>query len=133
MSKSRLLATAALALTGMSGVGAAQAADINWSVTVGSHGRLPVAPILASVMLPPVPPVPLVPLVRQVPPAYLAYSHPRAYRQPTRWDRDGDGIPNRHDHRYNPRWDRDGDGIPNGYDRHDNRRYGVDRGHRDGP
>ena len=41
------------------------------------------------------------------------------YRQPTRWDRDGDGIPNRYDRVYNPRWDRDGDGIPNRYDRHD--------------
>jgi hypothetical protein len=29
-----------------------------------------------------------------------------------RWDRDGDGIPNRYDRLYNPAWDRDGDGIP---------------------
>jgi len=42
---------------------------------------------------------------------------------PTRWDRDGDGIPNRYDRVYNPRWDRDGDGIPNRYDRYDNLRH----------
>jgi hypothetical protein len=44
------------------------------------------------------------------------------YRAPTRWDVDGDGIPNRYDRVYNPRWDVDGDGIPNRYDRFDNRR-----------
>ena len=48
-------------------------------------------------------------------------SQHRAYRQPTRWDADGDGIPNRYDRVYNPRWDRDGDGVPNRYDRYDNR------------
>jgi hypothetical protein len=47
-------------------------------------------------------------------------------RPPTRWDRDGDGIPNRYDRVYNPRWDRDGDGIPNRYDRHDDTRRGRD-------
>jgi hypothetical protein len=53
------------------------------------------------------------------------YGHrDRSYREPTRWDRDGDGIPNRYDRVYNPRWDRDGDGVPNRYDRHDNSRYG---------
>jgi hypothetical protein len=40
-----------------------------------------------------------------------------------RWDRDGDGIPNRRDAVYNPHWDRDGDGIPNRHDRYDNRRH----------
>ena len=38
------------------------------------------------------------------------------YRELTRWDVDGDGIPNRYDRVYNPRWDRDGDGVPNRYD-----------------
>ena len=52
--------------------------------------------------------------------------HERAYREPTRWDRDGDGIPNRYDRVYNPRWDRDGDGIPNRYDRYDNARRDRD-------
>jgi len=45
-----------------------------------------------------------------------------AYRAPTRWDVDGDGIPNRVDRVYNPRWDVDGDGIPNARDRFDNRK-----------
>lgn len=36
-----------------------------------------------------------------------------AYVQPTRWDRDGDGIPNHRDRHHNPRWDVDGDGVPN--------------------
>jgi hypothetical protein len=53
--------------------------------------------------------------------------HAPAYRwAPTRWDRDGDGIPNRYDRVYNPRWDRDGDGIPNRYDRYDNTRHHHD-------
>ena len=46
--------------------------------------------------------------------------------QPSRWDRDGDGIPNRYD-QYDNRNDRafgdkDRDGIPNASDRWDNRR-----------
>jgi len=45
----------------------------------------------------------------------------REYREPTRWDRDGDGIPNRYDRVYNPRWDRDGDGVPNRRDPHPDR------------
>ena len=39
--------------------------------------------------------------------------------QPSRWDRDGDGIPNRRDRTpdgYGPRWDRDNDGISNRHD-----------------
>ena len=62
-------------------------------------------------------------------PALVARSFDRrddGYRAPTRWDRDGDGIPNRYDRLYNPRWDRDGDGIPNRYDRRDDRRDGRD-------
>jgi hypothetical protein len=66
-------------------------------------------------------------------PAFVAprYDHrPGAWFRPapTRWDRDGDGIPNRYDRVYNPRWDRDGDGIPNRYDRHDNGRHRDGRG-----
>jgi hypothetical protein len=61
-------------------------------------------------------------------PALVARSYDRRYERPyqapTRWDRDGDGIPNRYDRVYNPRWDRDGDGIPNRHDRYDNSRYG---------
>ena len=125
MNKTRLLATAALALTGVLGVGAAQAnADVSWSVTIGSHGPLLPAPVLvrpAPVVVAPVPvwrPAPVV-----VPaPVYSQYDHRHhGYREPTRWDRDGDGIPNRYDRVYNPSWDRDGDGVPNRYDRHDDR------------
>ena len=73
--------------------------------------------------------VPSVPVYRAYGPAFVAPrydGHPAYLSAPTRWDRDGDGIPNRYDRVYNPRWDRDGDGIPNRYDRHDNLR------HRDG-
>ena len=119
MNKTRLLATAALALTGVLGVGAAQAAaDVSWSVTIGSHG--PVLPVPAIIR--PVPvmhPVPVMRPVYPTPVVYPAPDHRRGYRQPSQWDRDGDGIPNRYDRLYNPRWDRDGDGIPNRYDRHD--------------
>ena len=110
------LAIAAVTLAGALGAGLAQAhdrGDVQWSVTIGN-------------------PVPSV-WVGQ--PAY-GYGAPawsgsyerahRGYAHPSRWDRDGDGIPNRYDRVYNPRWDRDGDGIPNRYDRRDNR-Y---RGHR---
>jgi hypothetical protein len=53
-----------------------------------------------------------------------------------RWDRDGDGIPNRYDRYDNRRHgaygDRDGDGIPNRYDRRDDRNVAQGpRGDRD--
>ena len=107
--------TAALALAGALGAGAAQAnSDVSWSVTIGSpvYGRtapvyVPRAPVFVQ-------PAPVV--VRQAPVVVQ-----RGYVHPTRWDRDGDGIPNRHDRLYNPRWDRDGDGVPNRYDRNDHR------------
>jgi Thrombospondin type 3 repeat len=44
----------------------------------------------------------------------------RGHYQPSRFDRDGDGIPNRRDPTpdgFGPRWDRDNDGIANRYDR----------------
>jgi hypothetical protein len=42
---------------------------------------------------------------------------------PSRWDRDGNGIPDRYErHSERGPWgDRDHDGIPNAYDRYDNR------------
>jgi hypothetical protein len=100
MSKSKLVIPAALALAGALGAGAAQArdADVQWSVTIGSPVYSQPYPVYR-----PLPvyhyPAPVYPVVR--------------YQQPSRWDRDGDGIPNRHDRYYNPAWDRDGDGIPN--------------------
>ena len=54
-------------------------------------------------------------------PYYRSYQYPRHYRQPTHWDDDGDGIPNRRDPVYNPRWHRDRDGVPNWHDRNDDR------------
>jgi hypothetical protein len=123
MNKTRLLATAALALTGVLGIGAAQAADVSWSVTIGSHG--PVFPVPAIIRPAPVLVHP-VPVVRPVPVIHPVPVYHGGYRQPTRWDRDGDGIPNQRDHLYNPRWDHDGDGIPNQRDRYDNRRHDRD-------
>jgi hypothetical protein len=116
MSKTKLLATAALALVGMAAVSAAQASEphVSWSVTFGTP---------AHVIVPA--PVYVRPVAVPVQVAHAPDYH-RGYHQPTRWDRDGDGVPNRYDRLYNPRWDRDGDGIPNGRDRHDNRRHDRD-------
>ena len=44
----------------------------------------------------------------------------RGHYQPSRFDRDGDGIPNRRDATpdgFGSRWDRDNDGIANRFDR----------------
>ncbi len=125
MSKTRFAMAAALVLTAALGAGSAHArgGDVQWSVTIGAPLYLPPLPL-------PVYGVPVyrqpAPVYHQPPPAY--YPHAR-YQEPTYWDRDGDGIPNRHDRRYNPAWDVDGDGIPN---RHD-ARYSPRRDHdRDG-
>src|SRR5215831_18804489 len=107
MSKSRLLAVAALVATGAFGVGVAQAQEtqVSWSINIG----LPMPVLPAPVIVRPAPVI--------VQPAPQVVHYPQyeahAYHQPTRWDRDGDGIPNRYDRLYNPAWDRDGDGIPN--------------------
>ena len=118
MSKTRFAIAAALALTAALGTGLAHARgpDVQWSVTIGAPIFVP-APVYRQ-------PVPVYHPHRQPPPAY--YPHAR-YQEPTRWDRDGDGIPNRHDRRYNPRWDVDGDGIPNRHDRYDRPRWDNDR------
>ena len=113
MDKSKLFVAAALALTSAFGAGVAQARtpELQWSITIGSPVVIAPAPVYVRpwpVYTPPskvrVQPVPV---------------HPRSHWRPTRWDHDGDGIPNRHDRLYNPRWDRDGDGIANRHDRHD--------------
>jgi hypothetical protein len=111
MSSTKLI-VAIVALTGALSASVAQARendDVQWSVTIGAPAAVPVhgQPY---------------PAYRQPAPTYPRYQ----YQQPTRWDRDGDGIPNRYDRVYNPRWDRDGDGIPNRYDRHDNLRHDRD-------
>ncbi len=109
-----------IAAAGALGSGLAQArghADVQWSVTIGSPSHDPVYAPPHAVVVRPAPAV----IYRPVP------IHVR-YREPTRWDHDGDGIPNRHDRFYNPRWDVDGDGIPNRRDRHYNP-PGYDRRH----
>jgi hypothetical protein len=123
MSKTRFAIPAALALAAVlaSGVAQARDADVQWSVTIGSPAYGLPAPVYS------------VPVYRQPAPVYRhapAYPVARYYQQPTRWDVDGDGIPNRHDRLYNPVWDVDGDGIPNRhdrYDRHDRPRWDHDR------
>lgn len=109
--KSRNIVIASLGLIGLlcSGVAAAREPDVRWSVTIGSPSHAPV-------------------YVRPYPVHAQPVYHSRHYRQPqyeqpTRWDRDGDGIPNRRDRLYNPAWDRDGDGVPNRYDRRNDRRH----------
>ncbi len=112
MSKTRFVIPAALALAAALGSGVAQArdADVQWSVTIGSPGyRLP-QPVYS---------VPVPVYHRPAPVYHQRPVYPVArYQEPTRWDRDGDGIANRHDRLYNPRWDVDGDGIPNRHDRY---------------
>jgi hypothetical protein len=117
MSKSRWIVASALALAGMLGAGAARAghrADVQWSVTVGTP--VYVQPVPVQVYPGPVYTQPY-PAYRGGDPYHRPYHQHRYYREPTHWDRDGDGIPNRRDRVYNPRWDVDGDGIPNRYDR----------------
>lgn len=108
MSSRKLVFIAALAFGTALVAGAAQARDrseVQWSITIG-------APFAAPIYVQPRP------VYRQPYPVYPQRYYPaRAYQQPTRWDRDGDGISNRHDPVFNPRWDRDGDGIPNRYER----------------
>jgi hypothetical protein len=116
--KFRLAIVSALALSAALGAGAAQArdADVQWSVTIGSPVYGHRAPVVT------VPVYPAYPVYRQHAPIYA----PIRYQAPRQWDRDGDGIPNRHDRYYNPAWDRDGDGIPNRHDRAYNPRWDRD-------
>jgi hypothetical protein len=121
MSKSKLFVASALALVGVLGVGVARAnhADVQWSVTIGTPIGVPIYTEPAPVY-PYHQPVPVYQYHQPYPSHYYdPYRRPyrHHYGQPTRWDRDGDGIPNRRDRVYNPRWDRDGDGIPNRRDR----------------
>jgi hypothetical protein len=115
MRKSRLSIAAKLALSGVLAGRVAQAgnADLPGSIVIGT-------PVYTG----PIPVVKPLPVYRPgarvwAPPAQLhaRWVDPRV----TRWDRDGDGIPNRHDRHYNPRWDRDDVGIPNRHDRHPGR------------
>ena len=120
MSSSKLIVSA-LALAATLGSGPAQArdyGDVQWSVSIGG-------PIGVQLYSQPYPAYsrPL-PVFVQPYPAYRQRHEPvRAYQQPTRWDRDGDGVPNRYDRNdRQARGDRDGDGTPNWQDRRDGRR-----------
>jgi hypothetical protein len=116
MSVRKNLIVAGLALGAVLGAGVANAQgrdDVQWSVTIGT----PVYSQPAPVYMP-------APVYRHHTPVYVQPAP--AYHQPTRWDRDGDGIPNRRDRVYNPRWDVDGDGIPNRYDRVNTPRWDRD-------
>jgi hypothetical protein len=106
----------ALSLTGVMVADFAQArdnAELRWSVTIGMPFITPYYGPPSSVYARPAP-------------VFQQQPHP-IYQQPTRWDRDGDGIANRYDRLYNPRWDRDGDGIPNWRDQHDGARHARDK------
>jgi hypothetical protein len=119
------LAIVAVAFAGTLAAAAAQAHgrdDVQFSVTIGTPFIAPVRPVFAPA--PVFVPAPVVRYENRYDNRYVNrydYRHD-AYRAPTRWDVDGDGIPNRVDRVYNPRWDVDGDGIPNARDRFDNRK-----------
>lgn len=135
MNKSKALMAAALALTCALSAGAAQAGNVQWSISIGMPFYAPpvyVQPVPvyvqpAPVYVQPAPvyvqPLPIYrPVVRVWAPPAPVYLRRDDHRV-TRWDHDGDGIPNRHDRLYNPRWDRDGDGIPNRQDRYPGRAW----------
>ena len=124
----RKLAIAAVAFAGTLAAAATQAHgrdDVQFSLTIGTPFVAPMRPVFA-----PAPVFAPTPVVRYDGRYDGRFDrgfdgrHDRrsGYRAPTRWDVDGDGIPNRVDRVYNPRWDVDGDGIPNRNDRFDNRR-----------
>ena len=120
MSSRKLIIVGGLAIAAALAAGLAQARDRNdvqWSVTIGAPLYTQPYPVYSQSY----------PVYSQPYPVYPQRQyHARGYQQPTRWDRDGDGIPNRYDPVYNPRWDRDGDGIPNRYDRNDHARNDRD-------
>ena len=119
------LALAAVALAGTLATGAAQARggnDVQWSISIAS----PIGIVLHGGNRPVVAPYFYAPRAVHVAPRPIYYvqpaarhGHRRGWQPATRWDRDGDGIPNRHDRVYNPRGDRDRDGVPNWRDRRD--------------
>lgn len=114
----------ALVLSGALASGLAQARDANvqWSLTIGAPVGVPLYSQAYPVHARPYP------VYVQPAPVIVQRPYVRGdYQQPTYWDRDGDGIPNRYDRVFNPRWDRDGDGVPNRYDRHDGWGQGHDR------
>ncbi len=130
MTTRRLLATAALALAGTFGFATAQAHDggVQWSVTIGAPVYSQPAPFYAPPVVVYRSPAPawVQPAPVWVQPAPV-YSR-GGYYGSTRWDRDGDGIPNRYDRVYNPRWDRNANGVADWREG----RHGWRDGHREG-
>ena len=128
------LIVGALALSGVFAAGLAQARDnVQWSVSIGVPVGVPVysQPVYSQPVYSQPYPVYSEPAPVYVRPAPVVVQQPywqgRGYSAPTRWDRDGDGIADRHDRRDDRRYgqyqyqDRDRDGIPNWRDRHDDR------------
>ena len=98
------IAIVAVALAGVLGAGFAEArdrSDVQLSVTIGAPGYLPAYG----------------PAVEVYRPAVRPHVVPQ---RPTRWDRDGDGIPNRYDRHPN----RPDNGWQNGGYGRDGRGYG---------
>ena len=115
-----------LALSGALGASLAQAhADVQWSLSIGA----PWQPIYVQPA-----PVYVQPAPVYVQPAPVYYGPPSVYYRPSpvygrpmpvyghryerRWDRDGDGIPGRHERHDERRWDSDRDGVPDRNDRY---------------
>jgi hypothetical protein len=116
---SAVVAVPAVALIGLAASAAAQArTDVQWSITIGSPVWVRPAPVYHA-------PPPVV-VYRPAPVYYhpQPYYHYKAPRYVHRhWDADRDGIPDRHDRRYDPYGDRDRDGAPNRWDRDDRNPY----------
>lgn len=142
MNSRKLVFSAALLLNGVLAASSAHAGPhLQWQLTV----ETPVIRLPGHVVLP-LPPIPVPRVVVTAPLGHGRGAYdgriepdPRSYRDRSRWDADGDGVPNRYDRVYNPHWDRDGDGVANRYDarpndpryarapaRHTDQRYGVD-------
>ena len=126
----RKIAFAALAVATALSAGLAQArgpVDVQWQLNIGVPlGVYPVqgGVVLSSPAYAPAPVYSQAPMYSQAPvyfpaPVVMVPRYAPVYREPARWDVDGDGIPNRYDRVYNPRWDRNGDGVPDRYRRHD--------------
>ncbi len=122
-----LISVTAVGLAAALSAGAAQAhTDVRWSVSIGVPA-LPVyvqPAVAAPVYVEPAPviyapPPPPRPVYVQPAPAYgYGYGYGVVYREPTRWDRDADGVPDRYERHHHGRgWDRDRDGVPDRYDR----------------
>ena len=95
MSSRKLVIVGALAFAAALAAGAVQARDRNdvqWSVTIGAPIYSQPYPVYSQ-------PYPVFgqpyAVYGQPYPAYPQHPyHARGYQQPTRWDRDGDGLPN---------------------------------------